>query len=253
LTYSLGCFTVSAGRTELCSQRETKFFQEVSMKHVATLALAGLAVSSSAFAQSTIVWDTARAISGGSKQVGATSQQVCIKDVNTFFVDAGNTLSVLLTDLGVALPSGDQSLTGRANCRIVVPVQVARGLYLADLTQTITFGVVKGSGATARVSANSSFFGYSLPLLSRGYNWGPIVNRPLEQISRTDTFRVNTPSASSWFRTWCFGRQPKGIYNSNLAVGIEKNNIFDEAQLAIDGLDVKFEVRPGALAFCPAT
>jgi len=172
--------------------------------------------------------------------------------VNTFFVDAGNTLSVLLTDLGVALPSGDMALTGRANCRIVVPVQVARGLYLADLTQTVTYGVIKGAGATARVSANSSFFGHPLPVLSRGYGWGPIVNSPLEQISRTDTFQVNTPAFQTWFRTWCLGRQPKGIYNSNLAVGIEKNNMYDEAQLAIDGLDVKFEVRPGALSFCPA-
>jgi hypothetical protein len=123
---------------------------------------------------------------------------------------------------------------------------------LGDLTQAITFGVVKGAGATARVSANSSFFGYPLPVLSRGYNWGPIVNSPLEQVSRTDTFRVNTPSSAGWFRSWCFGRQPRGIYTSNLAVGVEKNNMFDEAQLAIDGLDVKFEVRPGALAFCPA-
>lgn len=222
------------------------------MRHISSIALAGFAISSVALADGgSIAWDTARAISGGSKQVGPSAQQVCIKDVNTFFIDAGNTLSVLLTDLGVALPSGDQSLTGRANCRIVVPVEVARGLYLADLTQTVTFGVVKGSGATARVSANSSFFGYPLPLLSRGYSWGPVVNSPLEQVSRTDTFAVNTPSAAGWFRSWCFGRQPKGIYTSNLAVGVEKNNIYDEAQLAIDGLDVKFEVRPGALAFCP--
>lgn len=223
------------------------------MNKVVSLALAASAISSIASADgASIIWDTNRAISGGNKQVGGFSQPVCVKDVNTFFIDAGNTLSVLLTDLGVALPSGDNALTGRANCRIVVPVEVARGRYLGDLTQTITFGVVKGSGATARVSANSSFFGYALPVLSRGYGWGPIVNSPLEQASRTDTFRINTPSASGWFRAWCFGRQPRGIYTSNLAVGIEKNNMFDEAQLAIDGLDVKFEVRPGALAFCPA-
>jgi len=112
------------------------------MRHISSIALAGFAISSVALADGgSIAWDTARAISGGSKQVGPSAQQVCIKDVNTFFIDAGNTLSVLLTDLGVALPSGDQSLTGRANCRIVVPVEVARGLYLADLTQTVTFGV----------------------------------------------------------------------------------------------------------------
>lgn len=149
------------------------------MRNLVSFALAASAFSSIAWAQgASIIWDTNRAISGGNKQVGGSSQQVCIKDVNTFFIDAGNTLSILLTDLGVALPSGDSSLTGRANCRIVVPVEVARGLYLADLTQTVTYGVVKGSGATARVSANSSFFGYPLPVLTRGYSWGPIVNSP---------------------------------------------------------------------------
>jgi hypothetical protein len=223
------------------------------MRNAVSFALITSALSSIAMADgATIIWDANRAISGGSKRIGRSAEQVCIKDVNTFFIDAGNTLSVLLTDLGVALPAGDDALTGRANCRIVVPVEVARGKFLADLTQTVTYGVVKGAGATARVSANSSFFGHPLPVLSRGYSWGPIVNSPLEQVSRTDTFRVNTPSAAGWIRSWCFGRQPRGIYTSNLAVGVEKDSFYDEAQLAIDGLDVKFEVRPGALTFCPA-
>ena len=213
---------------------------------------ASLVVATSAFAQATIKWDTSRAASGGSKQQGSVSQQVCLKDQDTFFVDAGNTLSVILTNLGVNLSSGDPALTARGNCRIVVPAEVARGIYLADLTQTVTYGVVKGAGSSARISANSSFFGYTLPTISAGYNFGPIINQPLATASRTDTFLVNTPVWRTWFGTWCVSRAPRGIYTANLAVGIEKNNIFDDAQVAIDGLDVKFEVRPGALAFCPA-
>ena len=203
-----------------------------------------------AFAQSTIFWDTGKARIAGSKNQGGYSQSICSIDNDTFLIGAGDQLTVILTGLGVQLPSGDSALTARANCRLAIPVEAARGRYAADLEQTVTFGLVKGAGSSVSVSTKSTFFGYPVNPLNRLYRWGTVQNIPLETVTRVDRFRVDTSPGSWWYR-WC-GVRPKGVYTADLAVAAEKSDSYDDVQASIDGLDVRFTVAPGNYVSCSA-
>lgn len=215
--------------------------------------LAALTVASivaPAFAQNTIFWDTARARLAGSKNQGGFTQSICSVDGDTFLIGNGDQLTVILTNLGVQLPSGDQALTGRANCRLAIPVEAARGRYAADLEQTVTYGLVKGTGSSVSVSAKSTFFGYPVNPLNKLYRWGSVLNIPLETATRTDRFIVDSKPGSWWYR-WC-GIRPKGVYTADLAVAAEKADSFEDVQASIDGLDVRFTVAPRNFVSCSA-
>jgi hypothetical protein len=218
---------------------------------VKSVAVLATVASASAFGQQIINWDTNAAISGGSKVTDGISEQICIKDASTFLVEAGNQLSVILTDLGVSLPAGTVSRTGRATCDISVPVNVRKGQYLADLTQTMTYGIVKTSNSSAAVSGRTRFFGYPLPTFGASYGAGS-QNIPFASAGRTDTFLVNTPIWSTWYGIWCLGNTPRGLYQAKLAVSGLKNGINEDVTAGIDGLDVKFQIRPGSFTVCPA-
>lgn len=215
----------------------------------ATAAIA-LATVVPAFAQSTIYWDTARAVLQGSKNQGGFSERICSIDGDTFLIGNGDQLTVILTNLGVQLPSGDTALTARANCRLAIPVEAARGRYAADLEQTVTYGLVKGAGSSVSVAVKSTFFGYPVNPLNKLYRWGTVLNIPLETATRTDRFLVDTKPGSWWYR-WC-GIRPKGIYTADLAVAAEKSQAFDDVQASIDGLDVRFTVAPRSFVSCGA-
>jgi hypothetical protein len=218
---------------------------------VKSVAVLAATASTAAFAQQIINWNTAGAIVGGSKVTDGVNEQICFKDSSTFLVEAGNQLSVILTDLGVALPSGSSSRTGRATCDVAVPVTVRKGQYLADLTQTMTYGIVKTSNTSAAVSGRTRFFGYPLPTFGASYGSGS-QNIPFASTGRTDTFLVNTPIWSTWFGIWCSGANPSGLYQAKLAVSGLKNGINEDLTAGIDGLDVKFQIRPGSFTVCPA-
>ena len=217
---------------------------------------AGFALATSAaliapaFAQNTIKWETDRAVLQGSKNQGGFSERICSKDNDTFLIGNGDQLTVILTNLGIQLPAGDQALTGRANCRLAIPVEAARGRYAADLEQTVTYGLVKGSGSSVSVAVKSTFFGYPVNPLNKLYRFGTVQNIPLETATRTDRFVVDSRPGSWWYR-WC-GITPRGIYTADLAVAAEKADSFEDVQASIDGLDVRFTVAPRNFVTCSA-
>jgi hypothetical protein len=218
---------------------------------IRTFAAAAAALTlAPAFAQNTINWDTARAVIGGKKTAGGITETICQKDSDTFLIGNGDQLTVILTGLGVNLPSGDSALTAKANCSLVVPVEAARGRYAAYLEQTVNYGLVKGVSSSVNVSVASTFFGYRVNPLSRLYSAGSVQNIPLASAYRRDAFLVDT-NPISWYYRWC-GIRPKGNYTANLAVGIEKRDMYDDVQASIDGLDVRFTVAPGNFVSCSA-
>jgi|GEM_PF-639179 len=212
--------------------------------------LATIATVTPVLAQNTIFWDTARARLAGSKTTGGFTESICQIDGDTFLIGNGDQLTVILTGLGVQLPSGEQAKTAKAQCRLAVPVEAARGRYAATLEQTVTYGLVKGAGSSVNVAVKSTFFGYPVNPLNKLYRSGTVLNIPLETATRTDGFVVDTRPGSWWYR-WC-GNAPKGIYTADLAVAVEKNATSDDAQASIDGLDVRFSVNPYNYVSCSA-
>jgi hypothetical protein len=194
-----------------------------------------LITSTSVFAQQSVVWD----VNSPQTLIRGTG---CNKDVDAFASTNGNDLAIVFTQLGVNLPAGGSpALADRKNCTVRVPATIAPGVYIGTLTQRISYGVIKTSGATGSVAVRSTFFGFNVSPHAVSLPYGTAVNNPLATTSRVDDFKVQT--TPSWVSGWCTAnRAPKGLYQSNLAVTGQKASGADDLIMFVDGLDLKYEV-----------
>jgi len=164
----------------------------------------------------------------------------CQKDVDSFASTNGNDLAIVFTNLGVDLPGqSGLPLAQRKNCSVRVPAEISQGLYIGELTQRITYGVTKSYGSRGSLATRSTFFGFNVSPHIVTVPYGQEINDPLLVSSRVEQFLV----ASSWYYGWCrSGRNPKGLYQANLAVSGQRSSDFEDLIMFVDGLDVKFEV-----------
>ena len=206
-------------------------------------AIAAAAVPFSARAQGlSVTWDPNRAIVAGSG---------CIKDVDAFVQAAGNDLAIIFTNLGVNLPAGARlPLAQRSACAVRVPAQIARGVYIGDLTQRITAGVIKTPGSSGSISTRTTFFNFPVPFATLSLPYGSArtaAQGPLTA-QRVDRFAVNT--SPSWLTGWCgSNRGTSGLYSGNIVVAGDRLSDREDVIINVDSLDVKFEVQ-AALRFC---
>ena len=196
----------------------------------------GLALSSvTGYAQQSVVWD----VNSPSTIIAGSG---CQKDVDAFASTNGNDLAIVFTRLGVDLPGGGSPvLADRKNCTVRVPATVAPGIYIGQLTQRISYGVTKTSGATGSVATRSTFFGNDVSPHSINLPYGYAVNEPLRVASRVDNFSVRT--TPTWYSSWCSrSRAPRGLYQANFAVSGQKRSSREDLIMFVDGLDLKYEV-----------
>lgn len=188
-----------------------------------------------ASAQQSVLWDVSspQTIIAGSG---------CQKDVDAFASTNGNDLAVVFTRLGVDLPGGGApALADRKNCSVRVPATIAPGIYIGQLTQRLSYGVIKTSAATGALSTRSTFFGFDVSPYTVSLPYGYAVNQPLLTQQRTDRFSVQT--TPSWLQGWCSrSRAPRGFYQANVAVSGQKANRYEDLIMFVDGLDLKYEV-----------
>lgn len=165
----------------------------------------------------------------------------CQKDVDAFATTNGNDLAIVFTNLGVNLPGSGASnqLADRKNCTVRVPASIAKGVYIGQLTQQFTYGVTKTAGANASVATRSTFFGFNVSPYTWSVPQGVDINEPLMTQSRVDNFAVNSP----WWQGWCNPNRPlQGLYQANIAVSGQRNNMWEDLIVFVDGLDLKYEV-----------
>jgi hypothetical protein len=193
-------------------------------------------------ADGSVRWDADQAVLAGSG---------CQKDLDSFVIASGNDLSIIFSNLGFSLAGGSgEPLAARKNCAVRVPATIAKGLYIGELTQQVTYGVTKTRGAKGAVATRSTFFGFPVSPYTVQIPYGRSVNEPFLTNTRRDTFRVDTVEGSGWISRWCaLQRNPRGLYQANLAVSGQKDNEFEDLIMFVDGLDLKFEVRT-SLVFC---
>lgn len=193
-------------------------------------------------ADGTVRWDADAAILAGTG---------CQKDIDSFVLAAGNDLSIIFSNLGFSLAGGSgEPLAARKNCAVRVPATIAKGLYIGELVQQVTYGVTKTAGARGAVATRSTFFGFPVSPYTVHIPYGQTINQPFLTNTRRDLFRVDTVEGSGWISRWCaLQRNPRGLYQANLAVSGQKDSDFEDLIMFVDGLDLKFEVR-AALVFC---
>ena len=187
------------------------------------------------YAQQSVIWD----VNSPSTIIAGSG---CQKDVDAFASTNGNDLAIVFTRLGVDLPGGGSPvLADRKNCTVRVPTTVAPGIYIGQLTQRISYGVTKTSGATGSVATRSTFFGNDVSPHSINLPYGYAVNEPLRVESRVDNFSVR--ATPTWYSSWCSrSRAPRGLYQANFAVSGQKRSSREDLIMFVDGLDLKYEV-----------
>jgi hypothetical protein len=194
-----------------------------------------LALQGAAYAQQSVHWDVSspQTIIAGSG---------CQKDVDAFASANGNDMAVVFTRLGVDLPGGGTpSLADRKNCSIRVPAMIAPGVYIGQLTQRLSYGVIKTANATGALSTRSTFFGFNVSPYTVNLPYGYAINRPLLTQQRVDRFSVST--TPTWYQGWCSrNRAPRGFYQANIAVSGQKAHQYEDLIMFVDGLDLKYEV-----------
>lgn len=175
-----------------------------------------------ALAQQTVEWDanSSRALGNG------------CPNGSVAFIAAGNDVTVLFSELGVDMPSGGgAALQETKNCTIVIPAQVARGLYLADLSQNLNYSVMKTAGSEGSISTQSVFFNNAVSPVSAYHPRGE-YQQPARDVnlSRTDTFVVSAPV---WSRFWCgMARSLRGNFQSRIRVSGSRDH-FGEGILMV--------------------
>jgi hypothetical protein len=198
----------------------------------ALVAVASVAAPAGAQTVPSVVWDVNDTILGGT---GCS-----VADGDTLVLASGNDLSIIFSNLGVNLPGGSSdALSARSNCAVRVPTEIAKGIYVGELTQTLTYGITKTAASNGSVSTMSTFFGFDVSPYTISFPQGTTYNIAEQIESRQDTFTVNAP----WQQGWCSPyRSLSGLYGANMAVSGTRATANDDLIMFVDGLDLQYDV-----------
>ena len=186
------------------------------------------AASGTAQAQSNeLVWRPELAVANGS----GCRLQNGIGD--PLVVAFGNTVSVLFHQMGVDLPAGgpDPRLADIKNCSVRIPVTIPQGYYLAELTQTLTYGVNKTGGSSGRITTLDSLLDSSVGSLSVSIPRGSIQQPALTE-SKTRYLRIEACGASS----------RSGFYRTDVATSGQRDSTRETFILAAEGTDLHYDI-----------
>jgi hypothetical protein len=205
-------------------------------------------------AQNTLMSGWSTLLNGSACIKGDMNNPSATPNANAWVISAGSDFAVVFDELGGSLPGLEPvdpatitvgppapraPLGFRTNCSIRVPVELPKGFYLSDLSQTITYGILKDKKAEAKVSVSTSFFSNPITPLTITAPWNVEVNEPMKTASRADTFLVTTPPSRSACRgTGTF----HGLYKAEFAITGRRESDTNNLIVKIDGLDLRWDV-----------
>lgn len=203
-------------------------------------AMSLLGLSATSWAQ-TANWKVAQAVANGTG---------CVMGADTVAIAAGDQIQFIFSNLGVDLPANSGlPYAARKACTIAVPAQIARGYYAANLQQSIYYGGIKTSGASASIATQGTFFGIPVNPLVVNLPYGTTFNQPTAFRQTTNSFLVSAPGPA----LWCLPSfNPVGLFTSRLVVQGSKNSDRQTLLLSADQYDIKFYATMGWIT-CPAS
>lgn len=174
---------------------------------------------------------------------------------DAFVITNGDMVSFVFTRLGETYRNG----RGNVNispCRIVLPLEVMQGKRVEEISQTLTYGIVKSQGIHARLDFISNFArrrpnGSSHPQdLSQNmasafadFPANQIFNEPLAILPQPVARVPEDERAGSPHKRFC-NRERSRLFNyqSDIFVRLRKLRESATISFAVDGLDLKYEM-----------
>lgn len=174
-----------------------------------------------------VTWNLTTAVAGGS---------ACSIGVDAFILQNGSDLSMVFSNLGVALGPGAPQAEGEGACSVQVTAAVPAGIYPSSVTQTYQYGVTRTAGTTGTLAASVQFLGIAVNPLSLTVN----TSGTGLVATRTDTFDNHSP----WFAKWCAPtRMTSGPLTASFRARATTATAGDSIVLFVTGLGLKYDFR----------
>lgn len=160
-------------------------------------------------------------------------------EADTFFVQAGNEISVVFSRLGVNLGDEYAPNAERHTCSVRIPVRIAKGMYIGELRQSLLYGVTKSRGSSGEISARGTFFNLPAANIRQVFPRGVEMDEALRTATSVQNYQVNAPS-------WCtMSSGMSGMYAVNIAAAGQRSSPRENLILQVDGADIKFQATAG--------
>lgn len=145
-----------------------------------------------------LVWKKVKAIGGGDGQRCFYRKNADPSRNNVFWTSAGSEIAFVLSSFGIDLPASPNPFSGSlkfaSSCNIEAEVKVPQGHFIATLTQTLSYGIVKDAGATGGITSGAFLFQNDIPLNQINLVAPPdqAINDPLFTKTNTQIFDNQT-------------------------------------------------------------
>jgi hypothetical protein len=167
---------------------------------------------------------------------------------DTWAIASGNDLSIVFTGLSISLPGNGSvpDLAQNKGCSVRLPVKIARGFYIGELSQTLTVGATKSDNVDIDGYARSTFFG--LPASEARVHAFSGAGSALNFSALTATVK-NKYLVTAFCKKNPDGtfKDLSGIYTSNLAISGARATSQDNLLVGIDALDVSWDIKASLL------
>lgn len=164
---------------------------------------------------------------------------------DTAFISAGNEISVVFSQLGVALTGyADGVKAAKKTCRIVIPSKVKTGWYLGVLNQTLTYGYERNNNTEGAVSVVSEFYNQNAGRIDRKV--------PTPGLNPYTVTSAQATAKSLWRVQpgWCTRSDYVGNFKANLTVNGYRSATNQDIVIQVDGHDIRFDALGNPL-LCP--
>lgn len=176
---------------------------------------------------------------------------------NAFVIASGDSVSFVFTQLGQEFRDGRNPNVDISPCKIIVPLEVSPGSWIEEISQTLTYGIVKTRGIQARLDFKSNFarrmpngrsnaadLNENMASAMAFFPAPQIINDPMvvlpQPLARIgENNRNNSPH-----RRFC-NRERSRLFNYHSDIIVRVNKLKPDASIAfaIDGLDLKYELK----------
>ncbi|MFK7823768.1 MAG: hypothetical protein AB8G05_06415 [Oligoflexales bacterium] len=153
---------------------------------------------------------------------------------DTFFISAGNEVSILFSSLGVELDGHQEGkLKRRKSCRIKVPALIKRGFYISNLSSSLLYGLVRSEGTEAHVNLQYRFIGMKYSR-NKDHGKNPRESRNIPLAELRDVTRVRNPKR-------CNGRDFRSVLFARASVAASRKTLTEGIVIHLDGLSLRLD------------
>lgn len=164
----------------------------------------------------------------------ATAEGSGCHTFDTIFVDAGNQISIIFSNLVVELTGlADSKEVDEQACHLIIPVRIKAGWYIEEMKQTLFYGYIGTEGTGGEVALQSLL----------GDNAAGEIRRsiPTPGSDSLDIPYIEATVNSTFGPDQCSQSDITALYKTELTVRGFRENLSKSIVIQIDGLDIRFD------------